>query len=237
MKKQKIANIIVPILCLCASVAKAQYDWVLPEGAGPTFRMGVGPSFFQNGTLREFTLEGTPPFSAQNQRVSYDTGIAVGGALGYAFDKYFSLDFESGYIWAQLDNVPGYIVHDSSIGNVPLLVNAKLTLPIPHTNIVPYVGGGVGGAVSVFDARGFSDAGQNVIVDGSDSEAVFACQAFAGVRFLLARNLSLGVGYNFFATGNPTFSYPAANPAEPNLDIGFRGVRTHSVMFTLEWNF
>lgn len=239
MKKQKIASVIVPIFCLGASVAEAQYYWLLPEGAGPYFRMGVGPSFFQNGTLREFALEGTPTFSPQNQSVSYDTGVAADGALGYAFDKYFSLDFESGYIWAQLDNVPGYIVHDSSIGNVPLLANATLSLPIPHTNIVPYLGAGVGGAVAVFDARDFSNqvGTQFVTVDGSDSEAVFAYQAFAGVRFLLTPNLSLGVGYKYFATGNPTFSYPSVDPTLPNLDIAFKGVHTHSVMFTLEWDF
>lgn len=239
MKKQKIASVVVPLFCLGASVsvAEAQYYWLLPEGAGPYFRFGVGPSFFQNGTLKEYALEGTPLFSPQNQPVSYDTGVAADMALGYAFDKYISLDFESGYIWAQLDNIPGYIVNDSSIGNVPLLVNATLSLPIPHTNIVPYIGGGAGGAVVDFNARDFSDAAGNVTVDGSDSDTVFAYQAFAGVRFMLTPNLSLGVGYKYFVTGNPGFTYPPLNPAEPNLDIAFKGVHTHSVMFTLQWNF
>lgn len=233
MKMQKITGIIVPVFCLGVSVAEAEYYWVLPEGAGPYFRTGIGPSFFQNGALREFSLEGAPPFSAQNQTVNYDTGVALSGAVGFAFDKYFGLDFETGYIWARIDNIPGYNAYDSSMGNVPLLVNATFSLPIPHTNIVPYLGVGAGGAVSVFDAHRFSDQAQTETAFGSDSDAVFAYQAFAGVRFLLTPNISLGVGYKYFVTGNPSFSYPP----EPNLDIAFKGVRTHSVLFTAQWDF
>lgn len=230
---QKIARVMISLFCLGAFVAEAQVYWVFPEGAGPYFRMGAGPSFFQNGTLREFTLEGSPPFSLQNQPVKYETGVAVDGALGYAFDNYFGLDFESGYIWSRINSIPGYDVNHSSIGNVPLLVNGTLSLPIPHTIIVPYLGAGAGGAVSIFDAHAFSDQAQTQTAFGSESEAVFAYQAFAGVRFLLTRNFSVGVGYKYFATANPTFSYPPA----PNLDIGFKGVRTHSVLFSLQWNF
>ena len=235
MKKQKFASVIVLMFCSGAPLAEAQYYWVLPEGSGPYFRMGVGPSFFENGTLREFALEGSPTFSPQNRPVKYDTGVAADGALGFAFNDYFSLDFESGYIWTHLNSVTGYEVNDSTIGNVPLLANATLSLPIPHTNIIPYLGGGVGGAVSTFDAHAFGniEGTQSQTAYGSESDTVFAYQAFAGVRFLLTHNLSLGVGYKYFATGNPTFSYPPA----PNLNIGFRGVRTHSIMFTLQWNF
>lgn len=236
MKTHTIASVIGLSLCFGASLVEAQqpqYYWTFPEGAGPYFRLGAGPSFFQNGTLREFAFEGSAPFSAQNQPVKFDTGVAFGAAMGYAFDQYFSLDFETGYIWARINHIPGYIVNDSSIGNVPLLVNATVSLPIPHTNIVPYIGGGAGGAITEFDADSFSDSAQTVTAFGTDSDAVFAYQAFAGVRFLITPNFSLGLGYKYFATGNPAFSYPPS----PNLDIGFHGVHTHSVMATLQWNF
>jgi len=233
MKKQIIASILVWFSCLGASVVDAQGYWVLPEGAGPYVRFGAGPSFFENGTLRQFSLEGFPAFSPQNQPVNFRVGAAVDGAVGYAFDKYFGLDFETGYIWARIDHIPGYDTDRSSIGNVPLLVNATLTLPIPHTIIVPYVGVGAGGAVSIFDAHSFGDQGQIQTAYGSESDTVFAYQAFAGVRFMIARNVSLGVGYKYFATANTTYSYPPS----PNLDIGFKGARTHSILFTAEWEF
>lgn len=249
MKKQKIVAITISFFCLGMCLANAQnyppppppayappppgYSapggyWWFPEGSGPYFRGGIGPTFFQNGKLREYSLA---PFSGpENEPVRYDVGVAVDGAFGYAFNKYVGLDFESGYIWGRIDNIPGYDSNGSTIANVPLLVNGTLSLPIPHTSIVPYFGGGVGGAVSIFDARSFSDDAQTVTAYGEESDAVFAYQAFAGVRFMLGPNVSLGVGYKYFATGNPTFSYPPS----PNLNIGFEGVRTHSVLLTLQ---
>jgi opacity protein-like surface antigen len=232
MRKTTSAGIVISFLLLGASLAGAQGYWYFPPGEGPYFRAGIGPSFFQSGTLRGFTIANT--FSGPaNEPVNYDTGIAADAALGYAFDKYFGLDFESGYIWARLENVQGYDSHGATIANVPLLVNGTLSLPIPHTNIVPYIGGGVGGAISTFDAHGFTDADETEAAYGSESDAVFACQAFAGLRFKLGPNVSVGVGYKFFATSNPTFDYPPG----PDLDIGFKGVRTHSVLFTLQVNF
>jgi opacity protein-like surface antigen len=205
-----------------------------PPGAGPYFRVAVGPSFFQDGTLKGYTI--APPDAVTgpaNQPVHYDTGVAFGAAAGYAFDKYFGLDFESGYIWAQFNNIQGYEVHSSSIANVPLLANATLSLPIPHTCVVPYIGAGAGGAVSMLDAHHFTEPVSDTFAEGSESDFVFGYQFFGGLRFNLGPNVSLGVGYKYFATGNPTFDYPPS----PDLDISFKGVRTHSVLLTLQVNF
>lgn len=262
MKKQEVATITVSFFCLGLSMAKAQYypsapppppgyyappppppvfvtppppppppsPWV-PGESGPYLRMGIGPSFYQNGTLKQFTI---PGFSGPaNQPVSYDTGFTFDAAFGYAFNKYVGLDFETGYLYANINNVPGYFSNNSYISNVPLLVNCTLSLPIPHTILVPYIGGGGGGSVSVFYANAFGDQGGNFTAFGSESDAVYAYQAFAGLNFKLSREISVGLGYKYFGTGDPTFSYPPG----PNLNISFKGVRTHSVMFTFQVNF
>jgi opacity protein-like surface antigen len=237
MKKQSLVITMATFFSLSLSLAKAQYSpyyWVLPEGAGPYFRANIGPTIFQDGTLKGFT--GTSPYFSgpQNAKVSYDVGASADLAFGYAFNKYFGLDFETGYVWTTLDNVNGYYVNNSTIANVPLLVNGTLSLPIPHTNIVPYIGGGVGGAVSEFHADDFSaQAGGSPVAEGDEDDAVFAYQGFAGVRFMINPNVSLGVGYKYFATGNPTFSYPP----NPNLNIEFKGIQSHSILFTFQVNF
>ena len=196
--------------------------------------MGAGPTFFQDGTLKGYTLEDGSVYGPQNQTVSYNTGFTFDGAFGWAFNQYVGLDFESGYVWGSINNIPGFYANGSTIANVPFLANFTLSLPIPHTNIVPYIGGGAGGTWSTFDAHAFSNQGSPFqTAYGSESDTVFAYQAFAGVRFMLSPNFSLGVGYKYFATGNPTFSYPP----EPNLDIAFSGVHTHSIMFTMQYNF
>jgi opacity protein-like surface antigen len=227
MKIHRLVGIILASLSM--SLAQAQDYWYFPPGAGPYFRAGVGPSFFQNGTLESFTVAGSS--GPANAPVSYDTGVAFDAAFGYAFNKYIGLDFDTGYIWTRIDSVQGYQSNHSTIANVPILANATLSLPIPHTDIVPYIGGGAGGAVSVFDGHTFNDGTD--FVQGEESDTVFAYQAFAGVRFTLGPNVSVGVGYKYFATADPTFSYPPS----PNLNVRFSGIQSHSVLFTLQVNF
>lgn len=207
-----------------AAPPPSDYYFFTPEGAGPYFRAGAGPSFFQDGRLTQF---GGPA----NNTVQYDAGAAVNAAVGYAFNKFFAMDFETGYIGARIRNVPGYFSDNSTIENVPLLFNGVISIPNRRNNVVPYFGAGVGPSVSVFDTDGFSDGSTTVF--GRESDTVFALQVFAGLRFMINPEMSLGFGYKYFATGDPTFSYPPG----PNFDVGFKGVRTHSVLFTFEWMF
>jgi len=60
---------------------------------------------------------------------------------------------------------------------------------------------------------------------------VFAWQAFAGVRFNLNRNMSIGVGYKYFTTMDTSYSYPPAFPGSgPNFRLNFDGVRSHCAL-------
>jgi opacity protein-like surface antigen len=212
------------LLGLGALRAQAQYDNYFPPDAGPIFRISGGPSFFQGGQLTQYGVSVSSP-------VEYGTGFAFDTAAGWAFNPYAALDFETGLIGAEINNVPGYISDNSYLYNVPLLVNFTLSYPIPHTNLIPYAGAGVGGADVVFYTDQFGPAPNN-FVSGSENDVVFAGQAFAGLRFKLSRNFSLDLGYKYFATGDPTFTYPP-----DNFNVGFQGARTHSVLFALLWRF
>jgi opacity protein-like surface antigen len=224
MKYRYAAGAAALSLCLGAAVAQAQY-YYLPPDAGPILRVGVGPSFFEDGQITQFGPAGPAP-----SKVDYDTGLAFDAAFGWAFNRYVAVDFETGYIGAQINNVPGYSSDNSRVYNVPFLVNATLSYPIPRTNIIPYVGAGVGGADVVFDTDNFNDGVDQVT--GSENDVVFAGQVFAGVRFKLTHHLSVDLGYKYFATGNPTFTYPP-----DNFNVGFKGARTHSVLFALKFDF
>ena len=225
MTRRKLRLAAAALFCLGAIAAQGQQYYFLSDvGAGPYLRLGAGPSFFQDGRLKQFG-------GSADSSVRYDAGLAADLGMGYAFDEFFSLDFETGYIGARINNVSGFTSHRSTIANVPLLANFTVSGPIPRTNIVPYAGVGAGGAVSIFDTDNLNDGVTTVV--GRESDTVFAWQAFAGVRFMLGPHASLGVGYKYFATADPTFSYPPS----PNFDVGFRGVRTHSVLLTLEFNF
>jgi opacity protein-like surface antigen len=226
IKKFYLANLVALALCFGANVAQAQTYSYFPEGAGPYFRVGVGPSFFQNGQINNFG-------GLASGRVEYKTGFATDVAVGYAFNKYLATDFELGVDGAEINNVPGYDSHNSYLYNFPFLANVMLSCPIPHSIVTPYIGVGVGGDNSVFDTDRFTDTNTGNWVSGNENDVVFACQAFAGLRFQLNSRMSFGIGYKYFATGNPTYSYPPS----PNFDVGFRGTRTHSVLFTFQMNF
>lgn len=240
MKYGYVAGVVALSLCAGAAVAQAQYYYnspvpagpypsppavlYLPPDAGPYFRLGVGPSFFDDGLLTKF---GGPVSS----EVDYKTGLAADAAFGWAFNQNVALDFETGFIGAKINKVSGFSSDHSSLYNVPFLVNVTLSLPIPRTNLVPYIGAGVGGADVVFDTDSFSDG--VTTVTGSENDVVIAGQIFAGLRFRLSQNMSFDVGYKYFATADPSLSYPPA----PNFPVGFRGVRTHSFLFAFVWKF
>jgi opacity protein-like surface antigen len=229
MKHQHLLKTVGLILCLGATAGRAQYYSDTPSGAGPYFRVGLGPSFFEDGRLTQF---GGPA----NSKVEFNTGFAGDAAIGYAFNQYIAADFEVGGVGAEIKSVPGFYTRHTYLDNVSYLANVTLSCPIPRTIVVPYIGVGAGGSTTVFDTDGF---GNNfVTVFGNDTDTVFAWQARAGLRFRLNSQMSLGVGYKYFATEDSSFGYGPGFPGGgPNLPISFDGVRTHSVMVTFQMNF
>jgi len=195
-----------------------------PPDAGMYFRLGVGPSFFEDGRLTQY---GGPVSSP----VKYRTGFDFDAAIGYNFSKYIGADFEFGTISTEIESVPGYLSANSYVYNVPFLANLRLSYPIPHTIVTPYIGAGAGGADVGFDTDVFGPNTSNYVA-GYENDVVFAWQAFAGVRFQLNRQMTLGIGYKYFTTEDPTFVYPPDAFA-----VSFRGTQSHSVLFTFEWKF
>jgi opacity protein-like surface antigen len=231
MMKQKFAILVFSFFCLGIPLAKAQYYDYFPPGAGPYFRLGGGPSFYFDGTLQQF---GT----VQNARVNYTTGFALDAGMGYAFNKYISVGFDTGFLdtWINNVNSPGFSTGNAYIDNIPFMAEATLSLPIPHTILVPYIGAAVGGSSSEFWANSFGFGNNaNGFVSGSAWDTVFAYSASAGVRFNVSRHFSAAIGYNYFATGDTSYTYYGAFGS--SINANFKGVQANSVMFTLRWLF
>jgi opacity protein-like surface antigen len=204
------------------------YVYLLPTGAGPYASLDAGPTFYQEGKLKNF---GGPA----SGNIHYDLGESADISFGYAFNRYVAAGFEFGFNTTTINSIPGYTLSDAQLYNLPFLANVTFSYPIPHSLITPYVGGGVGGSDSVFNPSSMSDNNFNNTVIGEEDDAVFAWEAYAGLRFQLSPYVTLGIGYKYFATGNPNFSYPTYPP--PNINVGFRGVETHSILATFTWRF
>ena len=219
----------LPLLA-SAPAAVAQGLRFSTEGAGPYFRADIGPTFVEDGKLTKF---GGPV----SQDVEFDVGFNFDAAIGYAFNKYLSTDFEFGFNGADIDSVSGFFANDDTVlYNAPFLVNVTFSYPIPRTIITPYVGIGGGGSLTVFDTDGFGNGTDTVF--GDDTDVVWAWQAFAGVRFELNKQAYLGLGYKYFATESSSFSYPPLFPGSgPDFHMAFDGVRSHSVLFVFNMKF
>jgi opacity protein-like surface antigen len=217
------------IFCVGPMAASAQQHYTFPEGAGPYTRLEMGGSVFQDGKLTQF---GGPA----NSTVTYDVGFAASAAFGYAFNQYLAADFETGTIGTQIHSVSGYYLNSTYLNNVPFVANLTLSVPIPRTLLVPYIGAGVGGSWSWFSTDGFGTS--TVAVFGDESEVVFAWQAFAGLRLKLNDNMSLGIGYKYFVTQDTTFTYPPGYPGSgPDLSLTFTGIRSHTALVAFQARF
>jgi opacity protein-like surface antigen len=203
----------------------AQY----PESSpGFYFRAGGGPAFTEDSEVTEFT--GFPT----GNKIEYNTGFALDLAAGYAFNPWVSTELETGWIGNEVDSIEGFTVDDTFFYNVPVMANVTFRFPIPRTIVTPYIGAGAGASLTTFDTEETSN-GTISLFDYEDDE-VFAYQFFAGVRFDLNENMSLGAEYKYFATDDSTFSYRSLFGGPP-VKLGIDGARSHVVTVSFAMKF
>ena len=214
---------------LAPSVGQAQQPIFITSESGPYFRFDVGAAIPQDGRLDQFGS-----FPAGNE-VRYEVGFSSGFAGGFAFSRYLAAELELGANWNKIDSVNGFSVTDTFLYHFPILANVVLQYPIPRTLLVPYVGGGVGGSSTLFDTQAFSNGAVTLV--GSDSDFVFAWQAFAGLRLELNERMFLGLGYKYFAADSSSYRYSSFHHGGPDLSVAFQGMRSHlaTVSFTFKF--
>jgi opacity protein-like surface antigen len=213
--------------------ARAQYRSFSTGDSGFYWSFDAGAAIPMDGHITEFG-----PF-ATGQKVSYDVGFGgdIGG--GYAFNKYVSAELQLGGTWDHINSVEGASLHDTTFSTLPILANLVLQYPIPQTRLVPYIGGGVGGAATFFDTDEFYQTvpGGFVSIHGSDSDFVFAWQGLAGLRLQLNSRMSVGVGYHFLYLDPSHFTYPSYHQHEPDLHVGFSSFESHLATLTFQFKF
>lgn len=212
----------------------AQHRSFITSDAGFYYTVDGGATIPMDGNVTRFGS-----FSS-GQKVDYGVGAGFDLAGGYAFNKYFAVEIQTGWTWNPINSIEGALaVNDTSMSAVPFLANAVVELPIPRTIVVPYLGAGVGGAFTVFDTDGYTRAvpGGTVSLYDSSSDFVFAWQAFAGVRFQLNDKMTLGVGYRYLYTGASTFDYGSFFGGGPTLYLGLSSYQTHQASITFQMKF
>lgn len=204
----------------------------------PYLTLEAGPTFAEDVTLHDFVGV------SSGNRVEFDPGFRFGVGGGYSFNDIVAIGGETGVSYNSFDRISGNFFGegDSGVGNMPLLANIVFKLP-NKTGLVPFVGGGAGVSFTFFSADELvfdptPAAGDETIVDGSDSDAVFAWQLFGGLKFRLDERMSLGVAYKYLRTEAPVWEADEDTfPSGLSNEIRLSGMATHSVAFVFSMKF
>ncbi len=215
------------------SVCGVVLTWALGASAqtGLYVKADVGGNVTEDVELREFLGPVAP-----GTKLQLDPGFRAGLSVGYQLTDFFAPEAELGYFGNRVNFINGADeVHDSWFYNVPFFVNAKFQLPrMGRCPVTLYAGAGVGFSETVFDI-GHIDL-NGIHVSGSDSAAVFAWQAFAGLRFAINDHMSVCVEYHYF------YADPASWHAEftsftPSDRLSLGATHTHAASAAFEFRF
>lgn len=186
------------------------------------FRGDIGPAISEDMGADFFPGVGSVT-------LDLDPGMRLGVAGGAEFGGFFALEFETGFIINGIDDIPGFIDVDGYVSQVPFLVNAIFQFR-NNTGLTPFIGAGAGGSatgINLDDADALA-----VEVDGYASDVVFAWQAFAGLKFELNENLSVGIMYKYFWSDDGEWEVD-----DSIRDIEFEGMRSHSISAVVTFTF
>ncbi len=205
------------------------------QNTGFYVKADAGGNLTQDIDVKEFlgaTLSGT--------KISLDPGFRAGIGAGYQFVDWAAAEVELGFMGNYINDMTGAThIHDAMIGNVPFLVNGKLQLPTGRCPVKPYIGAGVGFSETFFDVDSleFRDAlGHTYGISGSDSAAVFAWQAFAGLKYALNEQMDVGVEYRYFQAESPSWEADFTfNTSSDTMKFG--RTQTHAISLTFDFKF
>ena len=167
-------------------------------------------------------------------KARFEPGERAGLACGYQITDWFAAEGEIG---AVVNEVEGVGFRDGTFASVPFLFNVKLQYP-NHTHWTPYIGAGLGVSAAILDAdtiiasNTFTDF-QRVHTSGAD--AVFAYQAFAGLRYRLNERMGLSVEYRYLATEAPEWDLEIGGGPHATLSLG--RIETHAFSLAFDYRF
>lgn len=163
-----------------------------------------------------------------NGNVQYDTGVRGVVGLGYNFTPSFAGELETGVVWNNIHSIHGNNLSSANssaeLYQFPLLADFIYT---PwHDDFVPYVGVGIGGAMSYFNSSNVPLFGPRF----TDEDFTFEYQAELGFRYSIGPNVDIGLEYKFLGTTDHSWS-------DRGINFNTDGTMTHSVLATLTWKF
>jgi len=158
--------------------------------------------------------------------LTYDPGIAVDLAFGYAFEDVLRLELQLGHRKSDTDKVKidgvGTIDRKAELTTINSMANLYIDFgrfsgdPGGASRFVPFLGFGVGVGIHQL---------HNLESGGGISEPVFAYQGIAGLAYSLSTDWRLTLSYIYLRTSDPEFD---------DLDTEYR---SHNAMLGVGYSF
>lgn len=180
----------------------------------------IGPAFQQGITITD-TI-------GDSDQVSFGTGVRMDFQLGYNFTPHWAAELESGLIIVPVNNSVflGTDFMDVTFVEFPVMLNVIYTQPLgDHASA--YVGGGVGGAFSDYS---------NEFGESTESDATFAYQGLAGLKYSFNEKWELGLTYKFLGTTEHNVGSGLDSNFNPTT-FQSSGTLTHAVVLALTCRF
>lgn len=178
----------------------------------------VGGTIAESVSLKEF------PDAPPGGDVKFHPGARLSLNGGYRFNNWLSLGAETGFM---LNTVKGA---DIAISQTPFLANVEFRMP-NETPLEPFIGGGPGVSVTVI-ALDHDRLNEGSDVNGSAADAVFAWQAYGGVRYKITESMSVGLLYKYFAADPASWDV-----RHTSQQIRFGQAKIHSFSASFQVNF
>jgi opacity protein-like surface antigen len=185
---------------------------------GPYFTGALGGTVPENIKLKEF-------LGPASGTVKLDPGFHFGVAGGFNFTDWLGVEVESGALVNSIDKI-GSTSPDAGVTHIPLMANAVLRYDRDDFALIPYVAAGVGGDTSIFWIN--DDLG----LDGSDADFVFAYQLMFGVRYRINEKMSAGVGYKWYHADSANWD---VHNAAGGIRFGESTIHAISAVFTMKF--
>jgi len=204
---------------ICARAEQGKFYVVADAGAVVTV----------DTELKEFFGEPLAP----NSELSFDPGFRLGVRGGYGVTDWFDAEIETGIMACNIDSATGATENDSSLANLPFLLNARFHLP-GLQKVSPYIGGGLGCSTTILSADDLTIG--NTRLDGSTAGIEFAYQAFAGVRFAINDRMGLSLEYHYFATTSVSMSADVT-VGTPSDELELGRIASHTATIAFDYRF
>lgn len=171
--------------------------------------------------------ESEPGTSAETYNLESDLGLALGAAVGYAFEN---IRVEGELAWQKNDfdkiNMWGRDLElEGDISSLAFLLNGYYDFK-NSSAFTPFVTAGIGMARIDIDDMALSGWGGPA---QSTHDTVFAFQLGFGVSYAVSDRISLDVKYRYFRTQDPEFEGDASDPgtseaeySSHNIYVGIR---------------